>query len=107
VFTTKRRITPAALWPALAAATVLISVPQALARASHTLSPGKTRQARAVLDGRSPDTKDAAAEAHRISHAVIATKTLSSWPPLNATVWDGRSPDTKDAAIAAHSSSAR
>jgi len=104
MFTTNRKVTQTALGLALAAATVGIAVPQALAREAHIASPGKQPQTRARLDGRSPDTKDAAAGAHRISHAVIAIKNVSSWPPSNATAWDGRSPDTKDAAVAAHSS---
>jgi hypothetical protein len=104
---TNRKVTQTALGLALAAAMVVIYVPQALARESHVLSPGKRHQARVLLDGRSPDTKDAAAAAHRISHGAIAAKTVSGWPPVNGAGWDGRSPDTKDAAGAAHSSSSR
>jgi hypothetical protein len=103
---TIRKTIQTVLWLALAAAMV-ISVPQALARDAHVATLGKHQQARALLDGRSPDTKDAAAAAHRISHAVISAKTVSSWPPLSATAWDGRSPDTKDAATAAHASNSR
>jgi hypothetical protein len=107
MFTANRKVTQTALGLALAAATVVISVPQALAREAHGASQGKQHQTRARLDGRSPDTKDAAAGAHHISHVVVTTKNVSSWPPLIATGWDGRSPDTRDAATAAHSSSSR
>ncbi len=48
---------------------------------------------KAVLDGRSPDTKDAALSAQSQQPATL----------VSAAGFDGRSPDTRDAAAAAHS----
>src|SRR5438067_5116774 len=78
---------------ALAAALTAVLAPQALAGSG--------------VDGRSPDTRDAALTAHTskygppdpwYSYAVAVTKASK-----NAPVTDGRSPDTRDAALKAES----
>ncbi len=94
---TLRRI---AVRGALVAALGIVAVPQALA------GPG-------LLDGRSPDTRDAARIAHQpltgsgsglgardgwYPYAVSVTEASRSGP-----VTDGRSPDTRDFAALAHS----
>jgi len=76
---------------AIAILTMLVSV-TATAALSARPSGSSPHSTTTSLDGRSPDTRDAAAAAH------------AGVPTLPTTVvFDGRSPDTKDAAASAHS----
>jgi hypothetical protein len=91
-----RLITTAGLVLALAC----LSAPLALADAG-----GPPPLNGAGYDGRSPDTKDAAAVAHHNQRTIANTKlATTAGPSMNGVGYDGRSPDTKDAAAAAHRS---
>jgi len=94
MFRTTHTIKQVATVVALAATIALLAVPSALAGGSS------------LLDGRSPDTRDAAAAAARANpsygapdgwygYAVTLTKQQKQ-----STLSDGRSPDTRDAAAA-------
>jgi len=92
---------------AIAFALTLTTFQATTAGADSNSSAARQNDAPVLRDGRSPDTKDAALNAHRTSRALLTAKATSSWAPANGNTWDGRSPDTKDAAAAAHSSSSR
>lgn len=91
-----------------AIAFALALAPISAATAGTDGNAGLARHNHVVLlrDGRSPDTKDAALNAHRPRVAQSAL-VASAWPPLNGRSYDGRSPDTKDAAASAHASTSR
>ncbi len=121
---TTTTIKQAAATVALATTVAVLAVPTALAGSSSSgtyrdgwygyavsLTKQQHRHQTAVLDGRSPDTRDAAAAA---SHADSRYGPLDGWygyavsltrQQSQPAVLDGRSPDTRDAATAASAQS--
>ena len=77
----------------IAATTALVALACLTATGALAGSPGPLPLQGAHFDGRSPDTKDAAA----------ATRSPRTTAALSPATVDGRSPDTRDAAAAAHS----
>ena len=121
MFRTAHTIKQAAASLALAATIAALVVPAALAGGSsksqyldgwygYAVAMTTQQQQATLLDGRSPDTRDAAAATSQSSVATLldgrspdtrdAAATASIEPFTSS---DGRSPDTLDAAITAHS----
>ena len=76
----------------------------ACSTASLALAGGWAPPSGRNFDGRSPDTKDAAAAAHSARTSASTHSSATTPDPRLTGKFDGRSPDTKDAAAAAHAS---